>query len=99
MATTSRPSRKNPTLSPSPKVDQSNAESAKKIQKAWKDLQEKRERQMREVRMEPTKMQESRDESFEIEPTCIKNDFVAALDPYFDQPLLREQSGTLGLTE
>lgn len=70
-------------------------ESAKKIQKAWKNLHDKKERLMKEVRMEPTKMIDPKEDSYEIEPICIKNETAVTPEPFPDQPLLKETSGSL----
>lgn len=79
-----------------PKVKVNYPESAKKIQKAWKDLHDKREKHMKEIRMEPTKMVEAKEDSYEIEPICIKNDHVVKHEPHKDH-ILKEGSGKLVL--
>lgn len=40
-------------------------------------------------------MLESKDESFEVEPTCIKNEIPVTPKPQSDHPVLKEQSGRL----
>lgn len=46
--------------------------------------------------MEPTKMVDTKDDSYEIEPICIKNEPATKLEPYADQPMPREASGIMG---
>lgn len=49
--------------------------------------------------MEPTKMVEFKEESFEIEPTCIKNEQAVNPETYQETYLVKEPSGKIFLSK